>query len=140
VFVDVAKRFAGLETQQRSLILHGPGGVLSQIDSPEAQCVLGGEETPDVLAVLGEGIALRHAGARIAEEQMEVEDLGGGRLVNGHPIGGASPSCRGGTSIRFARRVRSPRGSPRCDYDGQHVRDFGWEEGLGFYKTLGATS
>ena len=71
-----------------SLTLHGAGGILSQFDSGEAQFVLGKEEAPDVLRVSGEGIAPRHAWVSITEGRMQVEDLAGGTLVNGHPIEG----------------------------------------------------
>ena len=74
--------------QTWSLTLHGPGGVLSQFDSQETQFVLGTEEASDVLRVSGEGVAPRHAWLWIAEGRMQVEDLAGGTLVNGHPIGG----------------------------------------------------
>ena len=73
---------------QWSLTLHGPGGVLSQFDSQEARFVLGTEEAPDVLTVAGEGVASRHAWVWIAAGRMQVEDLAGGTLVNGHPIDG----------------------------------------------------
>ena len=71
-----------------SLTLHGPGGILSQADSQEAQFVLGTEEAPDVLTVSGEGVAPRHAWVWIAAGRMQVEDLAGGTLVNGYPIEG----------------------------------------------------
>ena len=71
-----------------SLTLHGPGGILSQIDSPEAQFVIGTEEAPDVLTVAGEGVAPRHAWVWITESGLQVEDLACGTLVNGHPIEG----------------------------------------------------
>ena len=71
-----------------SLTLHGPGGILSQVESKEAQFVLGTEEAPDVLTVAGAGVAPRHAWVWIAEGRMQVEDLAGGTLVNGHPIEG----------------------------------------------------
>ena len=73
---------------QWSLTLHGPGGILSQFDSQEAQFVLGTQEASDVLRVSGEGVAPRHAWLWIAEGRMQVEDLAGGTLVNGHPIEG----------------------------------------------------
>ncbi len=71
-----------------SLTLHGPGGILSQSDSLEAQFVLGTEQAPDVLTVSGAGIASRHAWVWLAEDRLQVEDLAGGTLVNGHPIQG----------------------------------------------------
>ena len=73
---------------QWSLTLHGPGGILSQFDSAEAQFVLGTEESPDVLTVAGEGIAPRNTWVWIAEGRMQVEDIAGGTLVNGHSIEG----------------------------------------------------
>ena len=78
----------GVPVNQWSLTLHGPGGILSQFDSAEAQFVLGTEESPDVLTVAGEGIAPRNAWVWIAEGRMQVEDIAGGTLVNGHPIEG----------------------------------------------------
>ena len=77
-----------VHVNQWSLTLNGPGGVLSRFESHEAQFVLGTEQAPDVLAVSGEGIAPRHAWVRVAEGRMQVEDLAGGTLVNGHPIEG----------------------------------------------------
>ncbi len=71
-----------------TLTLHGPRGILSQFDLPEAQFVLGTEEAPDVMRVSGEGTAPRHASVWLAGERMQVEDLAGGTLVNGHPIEG----------------------------------------------------
>jgi serine/threonine protein kinase/WD40 repeat protein len=73
---------------QWSLTLHGPGGILSQFDSQEAQFVLGTQEASDVLRVSGEGVAPRHAWLWITEGRMHVEDIAGGTLVNGHPITG----------------------------------------------------
>ena len=74
--------------QHWSLTLHGPGGILRQFDSQEAQFVLGSEEASDVMTVSGEGIAPRHAWVWITEGRMQVEDLAGGTLVNRHPIEG----------------------------------------------------
>ncbi len=71
-----------------SLTLHGPGGILSRFDSQEAQFVLGTESAPDVLTVAGEGVAPKHAWVWLADSAMQVEDLAGGTLVNGHPITG----------------------------------------------------
>jgi serine/threonine protein kinase/WD40 repeat protein len=82
------KAFTFLGMQTWSLTLHGPGGILSQSDSQEAQFVLGTEEGSDALTVAGEGIAPRHAWVWIAGGRMQVEDLAGGTLVNGHPIEG----------------------------------------------------
>ena len=74
--------------KQWSLTLHGPGGIRSQFDSLEAQFVLGSEEATDVLKVEDGCVAPRHAWVWIAEDRMQVEDLAGGTLVNGHPIEG----------------------------------------------------
>ena len=70
------------------LTLHGPGGILSHSDSQEVQFVLGTEDAPGTMTVSGEGVAPRHAWVWIAEGGMQVEDLAGGTLVNGHPIEG----------------------------------------------------
>ncbi len=77
-----------MPVNQWLLTLHGPGGILSQFDSAEAQFVLGTEESPDVLTVAGEGIAPRNTWVWIAEGRMQVEDIAGGTLVNGNPIEG----------------------------------------------------
>jgi len=71
-----------------SLALYGPGGLLSALESGEAQFVLGTEEAPDVLTIRGDGVAARHALVRVAAGRIQVEDLAGGTLVNGHPITG----------------------------------------------------
>ena len=73
---------------QWSLALYGPGGLLSALESGEAQFVLGTEEAPDVLTIQGDGVAARHALVRVAAGRIQVEDLAGGTLVNGHPIEG----------------------------------------------------
>ena len=73
---------------QWSLALYGPGGLLSALESGEAQFVLGTEEAPDVLTLQGDGVAARHAQVRIAAGRIQVEDLAGGTLVNGHAITG----------------------------------------------------
>jgi hypothetical protein len=57
-----------MPVNQWSLTLHGSGGIVSQFDSQEAQFVLGTEEASDVLRVVGDGIAPRHAWVLIAEE------------------------------------------------------------------------
>ncbi len=69
-----------------SLTLHGPSGVLSTLDSGETQFVIGTEEASDVLTIIGDDVAARHAWVWVADERIQVEDLGGGTLVNGHPI------------------------------------------------------
>ena len=70
------------------LTLHGPGGVLGRSESPEAQFVLGSADAIDVLRISGEGVAPRHAWVWITAGRMQVEDLAGGTLVNGHPVEG----------------------------------------------------
>jgi len=72
--------------KQWSLTLHGPSGILSTVDSGETQFVIGTEEAADVFAISGDEVAARHAWVWLAGERMQVEDLGGGTLVNGHPI------------------------------------------------------
>jgi len=72
--------------KQWSLTLHGPSGVLSTLDSGETQFVIGTEEASDVLTIIGDDVAARHAWVWVADERIQVEDLGGGTLVNGHPI------------------------------------------------------
>jgi tRNA A-37 threonylcarbamoyl transferase component Bud32/tetratricopeptide (TPR) repeat protein len=71
-----------------SFTLHGPGGILSTLESGESQFVLGTEQAADVWTLAGEGVAARHALVRVAVGRIEVEDLVGGTLVNGHPITG----------------------------------------------------
>ena len=71
-----------------SFTLHGPGGILSSLESGETQFVLGTEQAADVWTIAGEGVAARHALVRVAAGRIEVEDLAGGTLVNGHPITG----------------------------------------------------
>jgi serine/threonine protein kinase len=71
-----------------SFTLHGPSGILSALESGETEFVLGAEQAADVWTIAGEGVAPRHALVRVAAGQIEVEDLAGGTLVNGHPITG----------------------------------------------------
>jgi tRNA A-37 threonylcarbamoyl transferase component Bud32/tetratricopeptide (TPR) repeat protein len=71
-----------------SFTLHGPGGILSTLESGETQFVLGTEQAADVWTIAGEGVAPRHALVRVAAGRIEVEDLAGGTLVNGHQITG----------------------------------------------------
>jgi hypothetical protein len=71
-----------------SFTLHGPGGILSTLESGETQFVLGTEQAADVWTIAGEGVAPRHALVRVAAGRIEVEDLAGGTLVNGHLITG----------------------------------------------------
>ena len=72
--------------KQWTLTLHGPSGILSTVDSGETQFVIGTQEAADVFTVTGDDVAARHAWVWLADERMQVEDLGGGTLVNGHPI------------------------------------------------------
>jgi serine/threonine protein kinase/formylglycine-generating enzyme required for sulfatase activity len=74
--------------KQWSLTLHGPSGILSTVDSGETQFVIGTEEAADVFTIAGDDVAPRHAWVWLADARMQVEDLGGGTLVNGHPIEG----------------------------------------------------
>jgi hypothetical protein len=71
-----------------SFTLHGPSGILSTLESGETQFVLGTEQAGDVWTIAGEGVAARHALVRVAAGRIQVEDLAGGMLVNGHPITG----------------------------------------------------
>ncbi len=71
-----------------SITLHGSTRGPTIIDVGETQFVLGTEEAADVLRVVGEGVAPQHAWVGIAEARIQVEDLAGGTLVNGHPITG----------------------------------------------------
>ena len=48
--------------------------------------MIGTETAGDVFTVHGEGILARHAWVSISEAGLQVEDLGGGTLVNGYPI------------------------------------------------------
>ena len=74
--------------KQWLMTLHSPSGILSTLESGETQFVLGAETSADVLSLQGEGIAPRHALVWLADERMQVEDLAGGTMVNGHPIEG----------------------------------------------------
>ena len=65
--------------KQWSLTLHGPTGILRQFESVEAQFVLGTEAAGDVLRVVADGVAPRHAWVWLGEARMQVEDLGGGK-------------------------------------------------------------
>jgi serine/threonine protein kinase len=71
-----------------SFTLHGPSGILSTLESGETQFVLGTEQAADVWTIVGEGVAARHALVRVAADRIQIEDLAGGMLVNGHPITG----------------------------------------------------
>ena len=72
--------------QTWSITLHGPAGVISTVDTGESQFVIGTETASDVFTVQGEGVAERHAWVWISEAGLQVEDLGGGTLVNGYQI------------------------------------------------------
>jgi ABC-type dipeptide/oligopeptide/nickel transport system permease component len=72
--------------KQWSLTLHSPNGILSTFDSGETQFVIGTEEAANVFTVSGDDVAARHAWLWLAAERIQVEDLCGGTLVNGHPI------------------------------------------------------
>ncbi len=69
-----------------SITLHGPSGILSTVDAGESQFVIGTDTAPDVFTVVGESVMARHAWVSIGEAGLQVEDLGGGTLVNGHAI------------------------------------------------------
>ena len=69
-----------------SITLHGPAGIVSIVDTGESQFVVGTETASDVFTVVGEGVTLRHAWVWIGEAGLQVEDLGGGTLVNGYSI------------------------------------------------------
>ena len=71
-----------------SFTLHGSGGILGSLDSGETQFVLGTDQAADVWTLVGEGVAARHALVRVAADRIQVEDLAGGTLVNGHPLTG----------------------------------------------------
>jgi predicted Ser/Thr protein kinase len=72
--------------QAWSITLHGPAGVISSVDTGESQFVVGTETASDVFTVHGDGIAPRHVWVWISETGLQVEDLAGGTLVNGHQI------------------------------------------------------
>jgi hypothetical protein len=74
--------------QTWSITLHGPSGIISAVDTGESQFVIGTEIASDVFTVAGEGVTERHAWMWIGEAGVQVEDLGGGTLVNGHTITG----------------------------------------------------
>ena len=72
--------------QTWSITLHGPAGVISTVDTGETQFVVGTETASDVFTVNGDGVAERHAWVWISGVGLQVEDLGGGTLVNGYQI------------------------------------------------------
>ena len=84
--------------QTWSITLHGPAGVISTVDTGKSQFVIGTETASesqfvigtkaggDVFTAHGEGVAARHAWVWISEAGLQVEDLGGGTLVNGCQI------------------------------------------------------
>jgi serine/threonine protein kinase len=75
-----------MQMRQWSITLHGPAGILSSADTGEAQFVIGTETASDVFTVVGDGVKARHAWVWISEAGLQVEDLGGGTLVNGYQI------------------------------------------------------
>ena len=72
--------------QTWSITFHGPAGVISTVDTGESQFVIGTETASDVFTVQGEGVMIRHAWVWISKAGVQVEDLGGGTLVNGYQI------------------------------------------------------
>ena len=72
--------------QPWSITLHGPTGVISNVDTAESQFVIGTETAGDVFTIHGEGVMPRHAWVWISEAGLQVEDLGGGTVVNGYQI------------------------------------------------------
>jgi hypothetical protein len=68
--------------QTWSITLHGRSGIISAVDTGEAQFVVGTETASDVFTVVCEGVLARHAWVWISEAGLQVEDLGGGTLVN----------------------------------------------------------
>ena len=72
--------------QTWSITLHGPAGIISTVDTGESQFVIGTETASDVFTVNGNGVAGRHAWVWISEAGLQVEDLGGGTLVNGYQL------------------------------------------------------
>jgi serine/threonine protein kinase len=72
--------------RQWSITLHGPAGILRTVDTGESQFVIGTETASDVFTVVGDGVKARHAWVWISEAGLQVEDLGGGTLVNGYQI------------------------------------------------------
>ena len=76
--------------KQWSLTLHGPSGILSTVDSGKTQFVIGTEEAADVFTVTGDDVAPRHAWVWLADERMQVEDLGGGTLVRNKVLAGSA--------------------------------------------------
>jgi serine/threonine protein kinase len=72
--------------QTWSITLHGPTGVISTVDTGESQSVVGAETASDVFTVHGDGVTERHAWLWISDAGLQVEDLGGGTLVNGYRI------------------------------------------------------
>jgi hypothetical protein len=75
--------------------MHGPSGILSTLEFRETQFVLGTELAADVWTIAGEGVAARHAMVRVAAGRIQVEDLAGGTLLNGHPQLARAVSSRG---------------------------------------------
>jgi hypothetical protein len=96
--------------------LHGPYGILSTLDSGETQFVMGTEQAADVWTIAGEGVAARHALVRVAAGRIQVEDLAGGTLVNGH----SSQTKRRRSPLEIRKllsRFHSSALSPRLPHD-----------------------
>ena len=72
--------------QTWSITLHGSSGIISTVDTGESQFVVGTETASDVFTIHGDGVTGRHAWVWISEGGLQVEDLGGGTLVNGYQI------------------------------------------------------
>ena len=72
--------------QTWSITLYGPAGVISSVDTSESQFVIGTETASDVFTVHGDGVTERHVWVWISGSGLQVEDLGGGTLVNGYQI------------------------------------------------------
>ena len=80
--------------QTLSIILHGPSGIISTVDTSESQFGVGTETAADVFTVVCEGVMPRHAWVWISEAGMQVEDLGGGSRVPCTPWKRASGVAR----------------------------------------------
>ena len=56
------------------------------IDTGESYVVIGSDHALGVLSISGDGIASRDAWVWNTEGRMQVQDLAGGALVNGHSV------------------------------------------------------
>jgi hypothetical protein len=74
------------QMQTWSITLYGSSGIISTVDTSESQFVIGTETANDVFTIHGDGVMPRHAWVWISEAGLQVEDLGGGTLVNGYHI------------------------------------------------------